>query len=461
MTWLEVVIIKEFLMSMMERNLKKSGTTTKNKQYRGTSEDFLKTFWISIPSLPVTRVHGISSDLAFTCTSQWWKLFCLPWMPTYERLRAIFMARLACFRRIFSEPTTMGRAEEAVEVVEGRAGRGGGGSPAQVKDRHPIAEVHQHKSSIWIPTPLQRFTSTSQGIATPLQRYPQHLNPIAEGGIHSIATPLQRYSQHLNPIAEGGIHSISTPLQREVFTASQPHCRGIHSISTTSTSHKSSINHKHKSQVKHLNHKHKSQVKHLNHKHKSQVQHLNHKHKSQVKHPNQVSTSTVTSQASQPQAQVTSQASGSLPHCRGRYPRGHSGTQAHTRPLPSLPTQLNFLRSKSLHHFPPRAPAFRQNMQNLCITTPTAPAFRQVKHLNPIAEGGIHAGTMQEHAGDARSGSAGAVKKFFTACALGRFTGSTSSIASRIIGQKPLSLQNTNGPSLQLPLTPNFVADFY
>ena len=112
------------------------------------------------------------------------------------------------------------------------------GSPAQVKDRHPIAEVHQHKSSIWTPTPLQRFTSTSQGTATPLQRYPQHLNPIAEGGIHSISTPLQREvftasqphcrgrnSQHLNPIA----------------TASQPHCRGIHSISTTITSHKSSI----------------------------------------------------------------------------------------------------------------------------------------------------------------------------------------------------------------------------
>ena len=114
-------------------------------------------------------------------------------------------------------------------------------APAQVKDRHHIAEVHQHKSSIWIPTPLQRFTSTSQGIATPLQRYPQHLHPIAEGGIHSIATPLQRYSQHLNPIAEEGIHSIATPLQREVFTASQPHCKGIHSISTTSTSHKSSI----------------------------------------------------------------------------------------------------------------------------------------------------------------------------------------------------------------------------
>lgn len=46
--------------------------------------------------------------------------------------------------------------------------------------------------------------------------------------------------------------------------------------------------------------------------------------------------------------------------------------------------------------------------------------------------------------GGGGGGRSGAAKKFHTSCAPRRFAGSTSSIDPRIIGQKPLSLQNAN-----------------
>ena len=158
--------------------------------------------------------------------------------------------------------------------------------------------------------------------------------------------------------------SISTPLQREVFTASQPHCRGIDSISTTSTSHKSSISTTStspKSSISTTSASPKSSISTTStsqasqpqaqvtsqayqpgtHKHKSQVKHLDpypiaevHQHKSQVKEPHPIAEGGIHTGTRQEHAGDA-----------------RSGTQVHTRPLPSLPTQLNFLRSKSLHHY--------------------------------------------------------------------------------------------------------------
>ena len=91
-------------------------------------------------------------------------------------------------------------------------------STSQASGSLPVAEVHQHesqvkhlnhkhkhKSSIWIPTPLQRFTSTSH-----------------KSSISTTSTSTSQASGSL-PRCRG------SPAQ---VKGSPPHCGGIHSIST-------------------------------------------------------------------------------------------------------------------------------------------------------------------------------------------------------------------------------------
>ena len=218
-------------------------------------------------------------------------------------------------------------------MVEGGAGRGGGGSPAQVKhlDPYPIAEVHQHKSRD--RHPIAEVSTASQPHCR--GRYSQHRNPIAEVFAASQPHCRGRYSQHLNPIAEGGVHSIATPLLHSISTTSKCHKS---SISTTSTSPKSSISTTSTSP--------KSSISTTSTSHKSSIS-------TTSSIPTRYPQAQVASQASQPQAQVTSQASGSLPHCKGRYPHGHHAgtrrqcTQRHAsaHATPTLPTHQTKLPS--------------------------------------------------------------------------------------------------------------------
>ena len=105
-----------------------------------------------------------------------------------------------------------------------------GSLPPQHKSQvKHLNHKRKHKSSIWIPTPLQRFTSTSQGSPPHCRGSPaqvKHLDPYPNSRdrhpIAEVSTASQphcrgRYSQHHNPIAE-------------VFTAenrrARSHCLG-------------------------------------------------------------------------------------------------------------------------------------------------------------------------------------------------------------------------------------------